>query len=88
MLTHLARDNYIHVDEWKKRIGDVTGSYSQKAIPVLAGCLSQKRNFHEFFYSPKISWECFRGADLHEDRNLRKRGSNVRRVAPGECNRV
>jgi hypothetical protein len=50
MLSHLARDNYIHVDEWKKRIGDVTGCYWQKAIPVLAGCLSEKQKFHEFFY--------------------------------------
>ncbi len=58
-----------------------------KAIPVLAGCLSQKGKFHEFFYFPKISWECFRGGDLHDDRDLRKGASNVRRVAPGECNR-
>jgi hypothetical protein len=59
-----------------------------KSHSSLAGCLSRKRNFHEFFYFLKISWECFRGADLHEDRNLRKRVFNVRRVAPGECNRV
>jgi hypothetical protein len=46
------------------------------------------RVFLFFIYFPKISWECFRGADLHEDCNLRERGSNVRRVAPGESNRV
>jgi hypothetical protein len=86
-LSHLARDNYIHVDEWKKRIGDVTGSYWKKAIPILAGCLSQKGKFHEFFYFAKISWESFRGGDLHDDSNIRKRGSNVCREAPGECNR-
>ncbi len=46
-----------------------------------------KGKLHEFFYFPKISWEYFRGGDLHDDRNLRKRGSIVCRVAPGECNR-
>jgi hypothetical protein len=60
MLSHLARDNYIHVDEWKKRIVDVTGSYWRKAIPILAGCLSQKGKFHKFFFVfPKLVGNVF-----------------------------
>jgi hypothetical protein len=42
-----------------KKMGDVTSSYWQKAIPILAGCLSQKGKFHKYFFFPKLVGNVF-----------------------------